>query len=144
MAEREVRAFFPRLCAIIIVKDRNHSLSFSNTSSRDLFTALPSTLSFNSPSNRTVSSARDLPMLSEPSRKKLFPASSGLTVDGSRMVKWPMPGNTRFFKMEAEVALPDITRMRDDSSALWPDAAQSLVYLFQSRVLCWQKKVKAP
>jgi len=57
-------------------------------------------------------------MLSEPSRKKLFPASSGVTLDGSRIVKWPMPGRTRFLRIEVDVALPDMTRMRDDSRAL--------------------------
>lgn len=42
------------------------------------------------------------------------------------MVKWPIPGRTRFLSMDVEVADPDMTRMRDDSRALWPDAAHSL------------------
>ena len=29
--------------------------------------------------------------------------------------------------IEVEVALPDITRIRDDSSAFWPEAAHSLI-----------------
>ena len=79
--------------------------------------AVPSTLSFISSSNLTASSARFLPMLSGPSKKKLFPASTSETFSGSRIVKWPIPGRTRFLRIEVDVADAETTRMRADSSA---------------------------
>ena len=45
------------------------------------------------------------------------------------MVKWPIPGRTRFFRMEVDVAEPERIRIRDDSSADWPDAAHRLEFL---------------
>ena len=42
------------------------------------------------------------------------------------MVKWPMPGRTRFLRMEVAVAEAERTRMREDSSAAWPVAAHNL------------------
>ena len=92
---------------------------------RTLTSAVLSTLSLSSASQRDVSTALGRPTLST-SRKKLFPTSSGATSCGSRMVKWPMPGRTRFFSVEVAVAVPPITSRRADSSAAWPVAAQSL------------------
>ena len=91
-----------------------------------LVSATPSTLSFSSSNNLTSSSALDLPTLSGPSKKKLFPASSGVAISASRTVKCPIPGNTRFLRIEVEVADPLTTSTRADSSAFWPDAAQRL------------------
>ena len=42
------------------------------------------------------------------------------------MVKCPIPGRTRFLRMEVDVAEAEVTRMRADSSATWPDAAHNL------------------
>ena len=44
------------------------------------------------------------------------------------MVKWPIPGRTRFLSMDVDVAEPEMTRMRDDSRALCPDAAHNLLH----------------
>ena len=82
-----------------------------------LLSATPSTLSFSSSNNLTSSSALDLPTLSGPSKKKLFPASAGETTEGSSRVKCPIPGRTRFLRIEVEVAEAQMTRMRADSSA---------------------------
>ena len=65
-------------------------------------------------------------MLSRALRKKLLPASAGVVIASSKMEKWPMPGRTRFLRMEVEVAEEETTRMREASSAAWPDAAQIL------------------
>jgi hypothetical protein len=46
-----------------------------------------------------------------------LPASSGVTFVWSRMVKWPIPGSTKFLRIEVDVAEPDMTRIRDFSSA---------------------------
>ena len=59
-----------------------------------------------------------MPMLSAPSKKKLFPASSGVTFPESKIVKCPTPGNTRFFKVDVAVADAESTRIRADSRAL--------------------------
>ena len=91
-----------------------------------LMTASPSTLSLSSRRRGTASCARDLPMLEGPARKKLLPASAGDATAVSRMVKWPMPGRTRFLRTAVAVADEERTRMREDSRAFWPDAAQSL------------------
>lgn len=115
-----------RLCAITIVNEVRYAGLLSRMSSRFEVSALLSTLSLSSASNRTASSARDFPMLDGPSRKKLFPASSGDTCALSRMVKWPIPGSTRFFRIEVDVADPEMTKMREFSSALWPVAAHRL------------------
>ena len=72
-----------------------------------LVSATPSTLSFSSSNNLTSSSALDLPTLSGPSKKKLFPASSGVAISASKIVKCPIPGNTRFLRIEVEVAVVD-------------------------------------
>jgi hypothetical protein len=37
-----------------------------------------------------------------------------------------MPGRTRFLSIDVDVALAPMTRMRADSSALWPVAAHRL------------------
>lgn len=112
--------------------------------------ALPFTDSFNSPTRRLASSAREDPMLFCV-RKKLLPASWAVTLLASRMVYDPMPirsevkearwsqgessehrlnasapGRIRFFRAWIEVASPDRTRTRADSSADCPDAAHSL------------------
>lgn len=106
-----------RLCAITSVNEVKYEGSVCNISSRFDISALLSTLSLSSASNRTASSARDFPMLDCPSRKKLFPASSGVTFLWSRIVKWPMPGRTKFLRIEVDVADPDMTRIREFSSA---------------------------
>ena len=59
-------------------------------------------------------------------RKKLLPASAAVVMAASRIEKWPMPGRTRFLRMEVEVAEEDTTRMREASRAAWPEAAQIL------------------
>ena len=80
-------------------------------SSRFLASAFPSTPSFNSPKSLTASSARDLPILDGPSRKKLLPASSGVTFEESRIVNLPIPGRTRFLRTDVDVALAEMTRI---------------------------------
>jgi hypothetical protein len=55
--------------------------------------ACPLTPSLSSETSRTHSSARFLPMLLL-SRKKLLPALTPVTVEGSRRVKEPMPEET--------------------------------------------------
>lgn len=118
---------FPsRLCATTSVNSLTHPGLALSTSSKPSATAAPSTPSFSSPSSRTASAARFFPMLEGPSRKKLLPASAGATGAGSRTVKWPMPGRTRFLRMEVDVAEAERRRMREDSRAAWPVAAQSL------------------
>jgi hypothetical protein len=104
-----------------------YSGDLSNSSARSEVLASPVTPSLSSSNSLTASSARHLPTLSWPSRKKLFPASSGVTLVLSRMVKWPTPGRTKFFKIEVEVAEPEMTRMRAFSSAACPVAAQRLI-----------------
>ena len=47
----------------------------------------------------------------------MFPASAGEVMEESRMEKWPIPGRTRFLRMEVEVAEDETTRIRDASSA---------------------------
>lgn len=42
------------------------------------------------------------------------------------MVKLPIPGRTRFFRIEVDVADAETTRMRADSKAFWPAAAHKL------------------
>jgi len=42
------------------------------------------------------------------------------------MVKWPIPGRTRFLSVEVDVAVAPITSSRADSSAACPVAAHSL------------------
>lgn len=64
-----------------------------------------------------------------PARKKLLPASCGVTGRASRMVKWPIPGRTRFLRIEVDVADPEMTRTRAFSRAVWPVAAQRLGYI---------------
>jgi hypothetical protein len=88
--------------------------------------ARPSTPSFSSPSNLTASSALFFPTLFNPSRKKLLPTSSFVASEGSRIVKCPIPGRTRFLRIDVEVALAERTRIREFSRAVWPDDAQSL------------------
>ena len=56
-------------------------------------------------------------MLSLALRKKLLPASAGEVMAASRMEKWPIPGRTRFLRMEVEVAEEETSNMRDASSA---------------------------
>lgn len=107
--------------------------SFANRSARLEVLALPSTPSFNSLSKRTASPARDFPMLDGPSKKKLFPASSGVTFPGSRIVKCPMPGRTRFFSIDVDVADAEMTKILECSRALWPEAAHRLMTM--SKVL---------
>lgn len=135
--ESWLRICASKLCAMTIVNSDSHSLSFASTSSRLRRSALPSTPSLSSPNNLTASSALDLPILDDPSKKKLLPASSPVTLAGSRMVKWPMPGNTRFFRADVDVAVPDITRMRDDSRAFCPDAAHRL----KSKILAKKPRI---
>ena len=65
-------------------------------------------------------------MLSLALRKKLLPASAGDVIAASRMEKWPIPGRTRFLRMEVEVAEEETRRMREASRAAWPEAAQIL------------------
>ena len=65
-------------------------------------------------------------MLSLALRKKLLPASAGDVLAASRMEKWPIPGRTRFLRMEVEVAEEETRRMREASRAAWPEAAQIL------------------
>lgn len=119
---------FSKLCAMTSENPLTHSLPslLSNTSFKSLVSATPSTLSFNSRNSGTASSARYLPTLSCPLRKKLLPASAGVVSEASRMVKWPIPGRTRFLRMEVLVAEAEVSRMRADSRAAWPEAAQSL------------------
>ena len=59
-------------------------------------------------------------------RKKLLPASAGVVIAESRMEKWPIPGRTRFLRMEVDVAEEETRRMREASRAAWPEAAQML------------------
>jgi hypothetical protein len=47
-----------------------------------------------------------------------------------------MPGRTRFFKIEVEVADPDINSTREDSNALCPVAAHRLVRKCQLDLIC--------
>ena len=115
-----------RLYAMTSEKDRINSGSDSSTAAIDRVSALPSTPSLSSRSSGTASAARGFPMELGPSRKKLLPASAPEVIAESKMVKCPTPGRTRFFRTEVFVAEADITRIRADSSALWPDAAQSL------------------
>ena len=65
-------------------------------------------------------------MLSLALRKKLLPASAGDVMAASRMEKWPIPGRTRFLRMEVDVAEEETRRMREASRAAWPEAAQIL------------------
>lgn len=65
-------------------------------------------------------------MLSLALRKKLLPASAGDVIAASRMEKWPIPGRTRFLRMEVDVAEEETRRMREASRAAWPEAAQIL------------------
>ena len=65
-------------------------------------------------------------MLSLALRKKLLPASAGEVIAASRMEKWPIPGRTRFLRMEVDVAEEETRRMREASRAAWPEAAQML------------------
>lgn len=90
-----------------------------------VISAAISTLEFNSESSLAASTALFLPILSI-SRKKLFPTSSPVTTLGSRIVKWPIPGRTRFFRIEVDVAVAPITNRRALSSAAWPVAAHNL------------------
>ena len=46
------------------------------------------------------------------------------------MVKWPIPGKTRFLSVDVDVAVAPITSSRADSSAACPVAAHSLLGLF--------------
>ena len=114
------------LWAMTSEKDVRYAGSTRRISSNEDVSPLPSTPSFNSDSNLTASYALGFPMLSGPSKKKLFPASSGETVAESKTVKWPMPGSTRFLSMDVEVADAESTRFLADSRAAWPVAAQSL------------------
>jgi hypothetical protein len=59
-------------------------------------------------------------------RKKLFPASAGVTVVESRMVNFPTPGRMRFLRTEVLVAEEDRRRTWADSRADWPEWAQRL------------------
>jgi hypothetical protein len=58
--------------------------------------AFPSTPSFSSLKSLTASSARDLPILDGPSRKKLLAASFDVAFEESRIVDLPIPGRTGF------------------------------------------------
>ena len=120
------RSMLSRLCAMTMVKEASQSGFVSSTAARVLVSATPSTLSLSSASNRTASEALFFPMLWKPSRKKLFPASGWETDSWSRMVKWPVPGRTRFFRMDVDVARAEMTSTRAASSADWPLAAQRL------------------
>lgn len=120
------RSTLSRLYAMMMVKEVSHSGFVSSMAESVLVSATPSTLSLSSASNRTASTALFFPMLSNPSRKKLFPASAWVTVSWSRMVKWPIPGRTRFFRIEVDVARPEMTSTRADSRAVWPLVAQRL------------------
>ena len=60
-----------------------------------------------------------------PSRKKLLPASAPEVIAESNMVKWPMPGRTRFLRMEVGVAEEERINILEDSSAAWPVAAHN-------------------
>lgn len=42
------------------------------------------------------------------------------------IVNCPIPGRTRFFRIEVDVAEAEMTRTFDDSKAAWPEAAHSL------------------
>lgn len=110
---------FSRLCAMTIVKPISQSLpcSVSSSSLTSFRTASPWTLSLSSRRRGTASWARGFPMESRALRKKLFPASAGEVMEESRMEKWPIPGRTRFLRMEVEVAEDETTRIRDASSA---------------------------
>ena len=56
-------------------------------------------------------------MLSLALRKKLLPASAWDVMAASRMEKWPIPGRTRFLRMEVDVAEEETRRMREASRA---------------------------
>lgn len=127
-AESSSSVGLSRLCAMTIEKPVSQSFpcSVPSKSLTSLSTASPCTLSFSSRRRGTASCARGFPMLSRALRKKLFPASAGVVMAESRREKWPMPGRTRFLRMEVDVAEDETTRMRADSSAAWPDAAHIL------------------
>ena len=132
--------FISKLWAITSVNPFTQSGFFANTSSTHSLTASPRTPSLSSPSSLTASSALFFPILSGPSRKKLLPASWGVTFDGSRIVKWPIPGRTRFLRIEVDVALAERTKIRDASRAFWPVAAQRLT---RPKISCCQILLKA-
>lgn len=108
--------------------------SVSRTCSALLTTAAPFTLSFSSLRRGNASSARSFPTLDSPLRKKLFPASAGCTIAGSKRVKCPIPGNTRFLRIAVDVAEAESRRIREDSKADCPEAAHNLSIWFRLKL----------